>query len=77
MDYQNITNHSDLARDPKTNSIINVNTLEYEKYVTRRNAKLQSNKKVETIESEMEKIKDDISEIKILLKELLNGNQSR
>lgn len=77
MDYQNVKEHGDLARDPKTNSIVNINTLEYEKYVARRNAKLENTKKVETIEDEVEKLKDDISEIKNLLKEFINGNKSR
>ena len=31
--------HSDLARDPKTNSILNVNTTDYEQYVARRSVK--------------------------------------
>lgn len=77
MDYQNVNGHGDLARDPKTNSIVNVNGLEYEKYIARRKAKIESSKKVESIEDELEKLKDDISEIKYLLKEMVNGNKSR
>ena len=31
--------HSDLARDPKTNSIVNVNSTDYEQYIARRSVK--------------------------------------
>ncbi len=71
MEYYNVDGHADLARDPKTNSIINVNKLDYEQYVFRRSSKMQENQKVQTIEEEVYNIKNDISEIKSLLKELL------
>ncbi len=71
MEYYNVDGHADLARDPETNSIINVNKLDYEQYVFRRSSKVQENQKVQTIEEEFYNIKNDISEIKSLLKELL------
>lgn len=66
----------DLARDPLTNSIINVNTLEYEHYIAKRNAKKEKSKKVESIEEEVANMKSDLDEIKSLLREILNGNKS-
>jgi len=71
MEYYNVDGHADLARDPKTNSIINTNMVEYQEYLNRRNVKADENQKVQTIEEEVYNIKNDISEIKSLLKELL------
>ena len=66
--------HSDLARDPKTNSILNVNTTEYEQYVARRSVKNEEIKKSQNVEQELADLKSEMNEIKSLLKELVNGN---
>ena len=66
--------HSDLARDPKTNSILNVNTTEYEQYVARRSAKNEEIEKSQNVEQELADLKSEMNEIKSLLKELVNGN---
>ena len=66
--------HSDLARDPKTNSILNVNTTEYEQYVARRSVKNEETKKSQNVEQELADLKSEMNEIKSLLKELVNGN---
>ena len=34
-----VEGHGDLARDPKTNSIININSFDHEKYVATRKIK--------------------------------------
>jgi len=65
--------HKDLARDPKTNAIVNVNNLEYTQYLSRREVKVEKNQKVQTIEEDLANVKSEINEIKSLLKELLNG----
>ena len=66
--------HSDLARDPKTNSILNVNTTDYEQYVARRSVKNEEIKKSHNVEQELADLKSEMNEIKSLLKELVNGN---
>ena len=71
MEKYKIDGHQDLARDPETNSIINVNSSEYEQYLSRRDIKSKKNQKVQTIEEDLDKMKDEIQEIKSLLKELL------
>lgn len=76
MERYGVEGHADLARDPQTNSVLNVNRLDYEQYVSRRASKLEKNLKVQNIEEEVANIKNDISEIKSLLKELLNANGS-
>ena len=71
MEYTKVEGHSHLLRDSKTNSIINTNMVEYQEYLNRRNVKADENQKVQAIEEEVYNIKNDISEIKSLLKELL------
>ena len=71
MEYTKVEGHSHLLRDSETNSIINTNMIEYQEYLNRRNVKADENQKVQTIEEEVYNIKNDISEIKSLLKELL------
>jgi len=62
-------------RDQNTNSIINTNMSEYQEYVSRRNAKSEENQKVQNIEEELASMKDDIDEIKNLLRSLVNGSR--
>ncbi|MBC95280.1 hypothetical protein CL649_00190 [bacterium] len=66
-----VEGHSDLIRDPKTNSIVNTNSLEYEKYVARRKASTQNSDRVESIEQDLSNLKNEINEIKSLLKEIV------
>ena len=76
MDIYTQKGHKDLARDPETNTIVNVNNVSYDHYIASRNAKSEKNQKVQTIEEEVANIKGELDEIKSLLKELLNGSRS-
>jgi len=75
MDVYGLDGNKDLARDPQTNAILNVNDLDYQQYLSTRKVKSEKNQKVQTIEQEVASMKDDIDEIKSLLKELLNGSR--
>ena len=66
--------HKDLARDPETNAIINVNSLEYSQYLSTRDVKSEKNQKVQTMEQDLANVKSELNEIKSLLKELLHGS---
>ena len=46
MEQYNIEGHGDLARDPKTGAIVNVNSLDYTHYTVGRNAKKSRNERV-------------------------------
>ena len=74
MEYTKVKDRSVLARDPKTGSLVNVNNLDYEKYVASRKVKTAKTKQVITIEEDLANLKTEINEIKSLLKELVNGN---
>jgi len=66
--------HKDLARDPETGAIVNVNTLDYTQYLSRRDVKTEKNQKVQTMEEDLANVKSELNEIKSLLKELLHGS---
>ena len=74
MDFYEMKGHKDLARDPETNAIVNVNNLEYTQYLSRRDVKTEKNQKVQTIEEDLANVKSELNEIKSLLKELLHGS---
>lgn len=74
MEFYEMEGHKDLARDPETNAIVNVNTLEYTQYLSRRDVKTEKNKKVQTMEQDLANVKSELNEIKSLLKELLHGS---
>tara|TARA_Y100001970_G_scaffold108957_1_gene136121 strand:- start:439 stop:663 length:225 start_codon:yes stop_codon:yes gene_type:complete len=73
MEHYNIDGHADLARDPHSGTIINVNSLDYQHYIASRNAKEIKHEKVESMEKDLANLKGEIGEIKSLLKELVNG----
>ena len=70
MDYYKIEGNKDLARDPDTGSIVNVNNLEYQQYVAVRKAKKSKN---ESVEEDLANLKSEMNEIKSLLKELVSN----
>jgi len=72
MEYLKVDGHSHLYRDPKTNSIINRNMSEYQEYISRKNMKNEENQKIQNLEVDIANIKDDLNEIKFLLRNLAN-----
>ena len=75
MKYAKVEGHSHLLRDSKTNSIINTNMVEYQEYLNRRNLKVDENQKIQHLESDVANIKNDLSEIKSLLRSLVNESR--
>tara|TARA_Y100000015_G_scaffold9458_1_gene8975 strand:- start:336 stop:554 length:219 start_codon:yes stop_codon:yes gene_type:complete len=71
MEEVKVKGHADLIRDPVTNAIINTNKSKYEEYISRRDIKKSETQKVQDLEDELSCIKDDLNEIKSLLKEII------
>ena len=71
MEEVKVKGHADLIRDPVTNAIINTNKSKYEEYISRRELKKNETQKVQDLEDELSCIKDDLNEIKSLLKEIV------
>ena len=74
MNFYELDGHKDLARDPETNAVVNVNTLEYTQYLARREVKSEKNDKIQNIEDDFANMKSELNEIKSLLKELIHGS---
>lgn len=75
MNYLKVEGHTHLYRDPKTNSIVNRNMSEYQEYVSRKNIKSEENQKIQNLESDVANMKDDLNEIKSLLRSLINESR--
>jgi hypothetical protein len=73
MEYTKIEGQPNLIRDTNTNSIINMDSDDYSRYLQTIKLKQGERSKIETIESDLNNIKDEINEIKILLQKLINS----
>jgi len=65
---------NDLVRDNNTNQIINTNESEYQQYITRRKQKKLEKEKALNVERDISSLRDEITEIKDMLRSLVNGN---
>ena len=68
-----VKGHNDLIRDETSNAILNTNSSEYDNYLSLRAKKKQGTDTIDTMENDLKSLKDDINEIKTLLKALSNG----
>ena len=74
MDYVKVKDNEHLIRDPNSNCIVNTNKAEYEEYMTRRKLKKSEKSKVDNLERDVSTLRSEITEIKDLLRSLVNGN---
>ena len=73
MTYLKVEGHGELYRDSTTNSLVNRNTTDYNRYMSQKKIKNEETEKVDTMEQDLTNLKNEINEIKSLLKELVNG----
>ena len=73
MSYLKVEGHGELYRDSTTNSIVNRNTSDYNRYMSQKKTKNEEAEKVDTMEQDLAYLKNEINEIKSLLKDLVNG----
>ena len=66
-----VENHSNLVRDVRSNAIINTDKGGYEHYKSLKKTKSFEKMRIDQIESDLSSLKNDINEIKDLLKSLL------
>lgn len=62
-----VEGHEGLWRDPNSNAIINVNRSEYDKYMQAHESRMRKDANLESLQSEVDGIKSDLSDIKSLL----------
>lgn len=72
MNYSKVTGHSNLIRDEETKAIINTNMADYNNYIMQKRAKEKESQKIHSIEREVANMKEDLDEIKNLLRKIAN-----
>tara|TARA_B100001094_G_C17943709_1_gene676960 strand:+ start:630 stop:851 length:222 start_codon:yes stop_codon:yes gene_type:complete len=72
MNKLKVDGHPDLIRDPKSNAVINNSRQDYEEYMNNYRIRKMKNDRMDSMETDMKNIKDEISEIKSLLLNLTN-----
>ena len=73
MRYLDVEGHVNLVRDEQSGAILNTDNSQYNQYMALRSSKVQKDQKIDAIESDLARLKDDINEIKSLLGKLVNG----
>jgi hypothetical protein len=73
MEYAKVEGRQNLVRNLNTNALVNTNSAEYNQYITLRRMKQNEENKVNSLEKEIVGLKNDLGEIKSLLKEIING----
>ena len=68
-----VEGHTNLVRDEHTNAILNANSSEYDNYIRMRARRKQGTDRIDNMEDDLKSLKDDINEIKTLLRALSNG----
>tara|TARA_B100000214_G_scaffold3791_1_gene2894 strand:+ start:377 stop:589 length:213 start_codon:yes stop_codon:yes gene_type:complete len=68
-----VEGHQNLIRDENTNAILNTNLSEYDQYLSLRSKRKKGTDRIDNMENDLKNLKDDINEIKTLLRALSNG----
>ena len=72
MKLHKVKDQSSLSRNIDSNSIVNTDTKEFNKYMMRKKVRDKGNDRVDMMENDLSRLKGEINEIKNLLKELVN-----
>ena len=68
-----VKGHPNLIRDENSNAILNTNSSEYDNYLSLRAKRKHGSERIDNMENDLKNLKDDINEIKTLLRALSNG----
>ena len=68
-----VEGHNNLIRDMNSNAIVNTSSSEYNNYISLRNKRKKGTNRIDNMENDLKSLKDDINEIKSLLRALSNG----
>ena len=73
MTIYRVKDHNGLIKNTENNSIVNENKSEFQSYIENRKRLSSQNEKVDELEQNVQEIKNDLNDIKDLLKKLANG----
>ena len=71
--YQRVEGHTGFVKDNHSGAVVNTSKSDYQKYIARRNAKNKDDEKIKKIEEEVGSLKNDLSEIKSMLSQIINS----
>ena len=69
--FLKVTGHDALVRDSRSRAIVNTSKEEFNNYILARNRALEQKTLIETQQKELQALTQEVSEIKSLLKQLL------
>lgn len=75
MKYSKVEGHSNLIRDEETKAILNTNMSDYNAYIAQKRIKEKENQKLQDLEKDFVNMKEDLNEIKSLLRSLIDGSR--
>ena len=70
--YLKVESDVSLIRDMESNAIVNTNRSEFDKFMKLSEAKYKEKRELETLKSDVNTMKDDLDEIKSLLKSIVH-----
>jgi hypothetical protein len=75
MDYLKVKDYNNLVRDQNTQAILNIDMKEYNNYMKLKQIKENEANRVKKLESDVSDMKDDLTDIKNLLRSLIDGSK--
>lgn len=72
MDKLEVEGYPDLYRDPRSGAIIKKSSTEYQSYIDSYNSRKQEKEKITTIENDLNDLKNEIGEIKEMLRKIFS-----
>ena len=70
-----VEGHNNLLRDSETGAIINNDKSGFSSYMMNKSIKNEESIRIQNVERDLANIHSEISELKLLIKEALNGSQ--
>ena len=70
-----VEGHNNLIRDGETGAIINNDKSGFSSYMMNKNIKNEESIRIQNVERDLANIHSEISELKLLIKEALNGSR--
>ena len=67
-----VQDHNNLYRDSSSRAIVNTDSVGYQAYVSNRDKLLSDKQRIDNLESKVEEIKGDLTDIKNLLVQLVD-----
>ena len=74
MEFIKVKDNEHLIKNTKSNFIVKTNKSEYDEYIARRKLKQSEKNKVDNLERDISTLRNEITEIKDMLRSLVNGN---